>query len=129
MLLRGPAYARPRGVAPPLGPLLLHSSRPLDKEGKAIMKDDIQKRLKKELEDWRTRLGELRVQASLGKMELRDKKEELERAFERARSEAERKLGELKKTGGAELSAVTKSIEAGWDELRKTYAELRKGQK
>lgn len=89
-----------------------------------MKKDDLKSRLQREIDDWRTRFGELRVQASLGKMELRDKKEELERTFESARQDAKKKLDELRATGGKELDAVVKGLEAGWDELRKTYSEL-----
>ena len=88
------------------------------------MNSEVLNRLRQEVDAWRARLDELRVQASLGRMELRDKKEELARNFEEARSSAARKLAELRKTGGQEIDAVARSIEVAWEGLRKTHGEL-----
>lgn len=88
------------------------------------MQSELLKRLQQEVDSWRARLDELRVQASLGRLELRDKKEELERSFEKARADASRKLSELKKTGGQEVDAVARSVEVAWEGLVKTYREL-----
>lgn len=88
------------------------------------MKSELLRKLEAEVDAWRSRLGELRVQASLGRMELRDKKEELERSFEAARADAAKKLAELRKTGGQEVDAVVRSVEVAWEGLRQTYKEL-----
>jgi len=89
------------------------------------MRKEIVDRLEKELADWRTRLDGLRVKASLGKMELRDRERVLLDGFQPAYEKAMEKLGEAKDFAGSEAKAVKAGLEAGWKELRKTYESVR----
>ena len=93
------------------------------------MRKEIVERLEKELADWRTRLEELRVKASLGKMELRDRERKLLEDFQPAYEKALEKLSEAKDVAGGEAKAVKAGLEAGWKELRKTYDSVRAAQK
>lgn len=87
-------------------------------------------RLRSELSHWETRIGELRVQADLAGKELEARRKEVLDSFEREYRDARRKLEELSEGGredlSSELSAVRESVRAGWDELRRTYEDLRK---
>ena len=89
------------------------------------MRKEISDRLEKELADWRARLEQLRVKASLGRMELRDREQKLLDEFQPAYESAMRKLGELRDAAGDEAKAVKAGLEAGWRELRKTYESAR----
>ena len=93
------------------------------------MRKEIADKLEKELADWRTRLDELRVKASLGKMELRDREKKLLDEFQPAYEIAMKKLGEAKDLAGSEAKAMKAGLEAGWKELRKTYESVRGAQK
>lgn len=93
------------------------------------MRKEIAEKLEKELADWRTRLDELRVKASLGKMELRDREKKLLEDFQPAYQSAMEKLGEAKGFAESEAKAVKSGLEAGWKELRKTYDAVRAAQK
>ena len=93
------------------------------------MRKEIADKLEKELADWRTRMDELRVKASLGKMELRDREKKLIEDFQPAYDVAMKKLGEARDFAGSESKAVWAGLEAGWKELRKTYESVRGAQK
>jgi hypothetical protein len=92
------------------------------------MNKDLNDRLQKELAEWRTRLEELRVKASLGKLELRDKERELMERFEPAYKDALKRAAELKDQADDRAKAMRAGIEAGWKELRATYHAVREGQ-
>ncbi|MEZ5976981.1 MAG: hypothetical protein R3F34_02020 [Planctomycetota bacterium] len=77
--------------------------------------------LKRELDAVRARVDGLRVQANLGKKELRDAVEELRTKIEPGYEKAKKTLGEAAATGARESQAVAKSLMAGWDEVRRTY--------
>jgi len=93
------------------------------------MRKEIVEKLEQELADWRTRLDELRVKASLGKMELRDRERKLLDDFQPAYDAAMQKLGEARGFAESEAKAVKAGLEAGWKELRKTYDSVRDAQK
>ena len=80
--------------------------------------------LRRELERWRTRLGELRVQAHLGGMELKDKLREAGDALEPACRDAQERLSDLARGGKDEVDALVRSLQAGWDALLKTHRDL-----
>lgn len=86
------------------------------------MRHDVMDAMKEEMAEWRTLLGELRVKTSLGKMELRDKLDAFEKAYENARN----RLGEWKHKGGIEWDASKAALETGWESLRDTYQEVKK---
>lgn len=91
------------------------------------MKDDLADRFQKELTEWRTKLDELRVRASLGKLELRDKEREWMDRFEPAFRTAMQKLSDVKDEADDRSVALRAGIEAGWKELRATYRSVREG--
>jgi hypothetical protein len=93
------------------------------------MKNDFNDRLHKELAEWRTKLEELRVKASLGRLELRDKERELMERFEPACQTALKRAAELKDQADEHAVAMRAGLEAGWKELRATYNAVRDGQK
>ena len=93
------------------------------------MKNDLSDRLQKEMGEWRKKLDELRVKASLGKLELRDKERELMERFEPACQEALKRASELKDQADEHAVAMRAGLEAGWKELRATYTAVRDGQK
>jgi len=80
--------------------------------------------LEDELKGWRTRLDELRVQAHLGHLELRDKLAELGERLEPAREKAETRLAALAKNGTSEARILASSLRSGWQEVRRSHAEL-----
>jgi hypothetical protein len=92
-----------------------------------MSKKEIVEALRKELDGWRTRLEELRVKASLGKLELRDKEREAFERFEGAYETAMRKLGEARDEADDRATALRAGVEAGWKELRATYKSVREG--
>lgn len=81
--------------------------------------------LKGELEQWQTRLDELRLKAGLGKLELRDRRDEALRNFERSYREARERLEGIREGAEGEVGMLRASVEAGWQELRRTYERLR----
>jgi hypothetical protein len=92
------------------------------------VKDELLERMQAELARWRGRIDALRVKGSLGRMEARDKAEGLRQEFERAYRGARESLGEAARTGGERARALRAGLEAGWDELRRTYDEVRRSQ-
>lgn len=82
-------------------------------------------RLKQDLETWRTRLDEVKVKASLAKLEAKDGSAETLDRFERRYAEARETLREWKESGRVEWTAATESLRAGWEQARDTYRELK----
>lgn len=82
-------------------------------------------KLEKDLTSWRTRLDELRVQANLGKLELRDRHPELVEDFDEAYESAKQGLGKLGQSGVSTARTVVDGLEAGWDELRGIVDRIR----
>lgn len=74
-----------------------------------------------ELESWRTRLDQLRVKATLGKMELRDKLGELGELLEPAHQRALQILSDVTEAGTEEVRTLARSLNAGWEELLRTH--------
>jgi hypothetical protein len=91
------------------------------------MKKELADLLQKELADWKAKLEQARVKASLGKLELRDKERELTERFEPAYQDAMKKLAELKDETDDRVVALRAGLEAGWKELRSTYKSVREG--
>ena len=83
-------------------------------------------KMEKELGSWRTKLDELRVQANLGKKELRDRHPDLVKDFDDAYRSAKESMGKLADTGISGGRTVVDGLEAGWDELRRAVEKLRK---
>lgn len=81
--------------------------------------------LRGELDRWRARLDELRLQANLGKMEARDRLDDLEQRLQPAYQTATRRLSEVVDDGKEEARVLAKSLQAGWKELLETHRELR----
>lgn len=77
-----------------------------------------------ELDRWRARFDHLRVQANLGKRELADKLQELGERLEPAQRQARERLTELARGGASEARTLASSLQAGWDELRRTHRDL-----
>jgi hypothetical protein len=77
-----------------------------------------------ELESLRSRLDHLRVQANLGRKELRDKLGELERVLDPAYRKAKQRLAERAGSGADEVRVLARSLQAGWDQLVRTHREL-----
>jgi hypothetical protein len=82
------------------------------------------KRVQEELSHMRTRMEELRVQGTLGKMELREKLAELKEAIEPAYKFAKTTIKDLASSGVDESVKLGKSLEAAWAELRHTHRQL-----
>ena len=93
------------------------------------MIDEIKKKLEHEIGEWQKTLETLRMRANLGRMDLRDKSEELSKTFDRAYQDARKKIEVLRKDGGQHVEAASKGLEAAWDKLRETYKEVRQNQK
>ena len=74
----------------------------------------------------RARIDSLRVQANLGKMELRDKLEDVGGTLKPAYHRAKDTLAELVRGGAGETVNLAKSLQAGWSELLETHSELSK---
>lgn len=85
------------------------------------MTNDVLKAMKEELSRWQALFEELRVKTSLGKMEVRDKLADFEKAYEKARN----RLSEWKDKGSTELDATTAALDSGWEKLRDTYRETK----
>ena len=81
-------------------------------------------RLRADLDEWRTRLDEARVQAKLGRMEARDKLQEFEKRLTPTLEKARKSLDEVVTSGTSEAKVIGKSLLAGWDELRHTHEDL-----
>ncbi len=86
---------------------------------------DWKQEMKDELSEWRSDLEQMRVKASLAKLELREKREQALRDFDHAYGRASRRLGELKQSAATEWDASTEALEAGWETLRKVYKEVK----
>lgn len=86
---------------------------------------DVLQRVKGEMERWEATLDEIRLQAGLGKLELREKRDEFLRSFDESYREARERIEEVRGSAQGELTALQHSLEAGWKELRRTYEELR----
>lgn len=83
-------------------------------------------KLEKDLSTWRTKLDELRVQANLGKLELRDRHPELVEDFDAAYENAKEGLGKLGSSGVSTARTVVDGLEAGWEELRGLVDKVRR---
>lgn len=85
---------------------------------------DVLGRVKGEMEKWQATLDEIRLQAGLGRLELREKRDEALKAFDKSYREAKGLLEGVREEAQGEAAALKRSLEAGWTELRKTYEEL-----
>ncbi len=85
---------------------------------------DVLGRVKGELDRWQATLDEVRLQAGLGKLELREKRDEALKAFDKSYRESKALLEGVREEAEGEVSTLKRSLEAGWKELRRTYDEL-----
>ena len=77
--------------------------------------------MKEELDTWRVRLEEARLQAGLAKLELREKREQTLKDFRHRYAEAKARLDQLRDKASKEWDASAKALEAGWKTLHETY--------
>lgn len=82
--------------------------------------------LRGELDRWRARFDQLRLQANLGKMELRDTLDELEQQLQPAYRKASGELSRVVGEGKEEARVLARSLQAGWQEVLETHRELRR---
>ena len=85
------------------------------------MSQELIESMRRELEQWRSRLEGLRVRADLAEMELRERVDE----FDRARLSAMDKLSAILSKGKDEWKSATQALEAGWSEMRRKYEEIK----
>jgi hypothetical protein len=76
-----------------------------------------------ELDGWKAKLDEVRLKANLGKMELRDRLEELGQVMEPAQNRARKTLGVLAQAGSKEACALARGLQAGWEELVRAHRQ------
>ncbi len=80
--------------------------------------------LRSELDVLKQRVDTLRVQGNLGKMELRDALDDLGGTIEPKYRAAKKTISEALDSGIEESKTLAKSVQAGWDELRRTYESM-----
>lgn len=85
---------------------------------------DTMARAREELEGMRTRFDELRVQANLGRKELRDELDRLGEKLGPAHRKAKQVFEEALRSGAEEVRTLGSSLQAGWGELVRTHEEL-----
>jgi hypothetical protein len=79
--------------------------------------------LQGELDGWKARLDQARLKANLGRMEFRDRLEELGEALEPAQTRARKALSDVAQVGSQEARALARGLQAGWDELVRAHRE------
>jgi hypothetical protein len=89
------------------------------------MNADIKQAMNKELATWRSKLDELKTKTGHARVEARAKRDKVLKSFDEAYQQATDKLSQARDKAGSETAAVTGSLQAGWNELRKTYQQLR----
>ena len=85
------------------------------------MADDDKAKIEEQLDAWRTKLDELRVKASLLKMEYRDRQDETVEEVEKHYANAKAKFIELKDAGTAEAGKLGAGFVAAWDAFKQAY--------
>lgn len=90
------------------------------------MTNETKKKLQEEYDAMRGRIDAVRLQTNLGKMELRDKLEDIRETLDPVYRRAKNDLTELARGGATEVSNFAKSLQAGWEALVKTHRELSK---
>ena len=85
------------------------------------MADDDKAKIEEQLDAWRTKIDELRVKASLLKMEYRDKPLEAQEQIEQAYESAKAKFLELKDAGGEEAAKLGAGFAAAWAAFKDKY--------
>lgn len=81
--------------------------------------------LRADLERWRGKVEHLRVQASLGRMELRDKVRELGEEIAPVHARAKEQIGKLLESGVEEAGRVARSLQSGWEEVLRSHRDLK----
>ena len=74
-----------------------------------------------QLDQWRTKLDELKLKAHLLKMEHRDKPDEVMQKLESSYDSAKAKFGEWKDAGAAEAAGIGAGFTAAWDAFKNAY--------
>ncbi len=87
-----------------------------EESGKAFVE-----RFERLLDGWRGRLDELLVQVDLASKDVRDELHRRTGAVENAYLAARKRLGELPRDAGADLSSVRSGAEQLLDDLRQAY--------
>ncbi len=90
------------------------------------MTNETKHRLQEEYDAMRARVDSVRLQTNLGKMELRDKLEDIRSTLDPVYRRAKNDLTELARNGATEASNFAKSLQAGWETLRETHRDLSK---
>lgn len=85
---------------------------------------DLREKLESELRSMGESLSNLRLQANLGKMELKQKLEELGGKLDSRYRSSKESIETLAREGADEGSRIAKSLQAGWKELLATHREL-----
>jgi len=88
------------------------------------MREEFIDRMEAELKAWREKLEQLKLKASLGKLELREKGSELMDRLSAAYDKSSDRLRELKKAGQSEFGALKDASEAAWREFLETYRKV-----
>ena len=78
-------------------------------------------KIQAQLDEWRTKLDELKVKGHLLKMELRDKQGEVVEDMESAYAQAKAKFLEMKAAGETEADKLGAGFSAAWDAFKKAY--------
>jgi len=77
-------------------------------------------KIRNEISEWRARLEHLRVQASLGKMEARDRAQEIAQEIEARIHETERKLKEFEESQAENWKELSERLERIWHQVKDT---------
>ena len=86
------------------------------------MSNEQTRKFQAQMEEWRTRLDELKVKGSLLKMELRDQKEEVVGNLDSAYNGAKAKLGEWADATGEQAEALGAGFESAWEAFKDAYS-------
>jgi hypothetical protein len=80
-----------------------------------------------EIQEWRTRLDELRVRGHLLRMELRDKKDDVLDDMDHAYAEAKVRFEKLKDSAETEQEGLSAGFQAAWKAFKKAYDDATEG--
>ena len=79
--------------------------------------------IQEQLDAWRGKLDELKLKASLLKMEYRDKPDEVVEQLESAYDKAKGKFADWRKAGEAEASGVAAGFKSAWAAFKDAYRD------
>ena len=87
------------------------------------MTNEHSKKFQAQMDEWRTRLEELKVKGSLLKMELRDQKDEVIGDLDTAYNGAKAKLGEWADATGEQADKLGAGFESAWAAFKDAYSD------